>query len=116
MVSKTQIEKGIANYLDSEFMPKLHTDKWKEVLIGTAASIMVRRVGAVVDSMSCYKVITTLGIIDGNGDVDLDILTEEIKKNVPPEGFAVQIPVLGEITLYQSDVEKLYRKITEVQP
>lgn len=111
MVNKEQIEKGIAKYLDSELMPQIHVEPWKQLVIGAGASIAVKRIGLLLDSLKDNKALSMLGIVDDSGAVDIDILAQEFKNKMPHEGLKVEIPILGTITFHPSDVDTLYSKI-----
>lgn len=111
MVNKGQIEKGIAAYLDNELMPQIHVEPWKQAVLGTAASIMVKRVGTAVESLKSNPALSALGIVDKNGCIDIDILANEFKAKMPGEGLKISVPLVGEVTFHSSDVDALYRKI-----
>ena len=111
MVSKEQIEKGIAKYLDTELMPQIHTEPWKQLVIGASVSILVKRIGTVIDTAKDNKALSALGIIDNSGDFDIDIIAQEFKSKMPREGIKVDVPVLGSITFHDSDIDILYGKI-----
>ena len=55
--------------------------------------------------------VTALGVTDESGNIDIDRLAEEIKKNMPPEGVRIDLDVmgfhLGDMTLHASDIEVL---------
>lgn len=112
MVSIDKIEQGIAAYLDSELMPKLPTSGFEKVLAGTAMSLAIRRSGAIIDGYKSNKVVQMLGVMDSEGNVDVDILAEELKKNIPKEGMKVDLPIIGGVTFHKDDVDKLYEYIT----
>lgn len=111
MVNREQIEKGVASFLDKEFLPKVHMEPWKQFAVATGASIAVKRIGKVMDELKENKAMNMLGIVDGSGNIDIDILAEEAKSKMPPDGIRVPIPIIGEVTLYAADVDTLYRLI-----
>lgn len=110
MVTIAQIEKGVATYLDSEIMPKFPAGLEK-VLAGTAASLAIRRSGNIIAGYKDNKAVQMLGIMDKDANVDIDILAEELKKNIPQEGFKVDVPIIGILTFHKEDVDKLYEYI-----
>ena len=114
MVSINEIEKGIAAYLDSEIMPQLPKEGFEKVLAGTALSLFIRRSGKILDSYKNNKAVLMLGLMDEEGNVDIDILAEELKKNIPNEGMKIDIPLIGKMTFHKSDVDKLHECITEL--
>lgn len=114
MVSIEKIEQGVANYLDKELMPQLQSTGWEKVVVGTAASLAIRKSGAIVAGYKDHKMVKMLGIMDEKGDVDLETLVPELKKNIPPEGFKVEVPIIGTLTFHKEDVDKLYEFIKGV--
>lgn len=113
MVSIEKIEQGVANYLDKELMPQLNNNDWERVVVGTAVSLAIRKSGTIVAGYKDHKVVKMLGIMDEKGDVDLETLVPELKKNIPQSGFKVDVPVIGTLTFHKEDVDKLYEFIKE---
>lgn len=112
MVPISKIEQGVAAYLDSELMPQLPNSGFEKVLAGTAMSLIIRRSGKIIDSYKNNKAVQMLGIMDEEGNVDVDVLAEELKKNLPKEGMKVEIPIIGAMTFHKEDVDKLHEYIT----
>lgn len=112
MVTIKKIEQGVAAYLDSELIPKLPSTGLEKVLAGTALSLAIRRSGTIIAGYKDNKVVQMLGIMDTEGNVDVDVLAEELKKNIPSEGVRVDVPVIGALTFHKDDVDKLYEYIT----
>lgn len=108
MVSIDKIEQGLANYLDAELMPQFKGNSVEKVLVGTAASLAIRRSGAIIEGYKDNKFVKMLGLMDDKGNVDMDILVDEVKKNIPKDGVKVEIPVIGTLTFHKEDVDKLY--------
>lgn len=111
MVSIDKIEQGIAYYLDKELMPKLQSNGWEKVLIGTVASLAIHRSGAIAAEYKDHKLVKMLGIMDDNGNVDVETLAAELKKNISKDGIEVDIPVIGIMKFHKDDVDKLYEYI-----
>lgn len=107
MVSIDKIEKGVASYLDGELMPKLQSNGWEKVLVGTAASLAIHRTGAIIAGYKDHKLVKMLGIMDDEGNVDVEVLAAEVKKNIPKDGVKVDIPIIGIMTFHKDDVDKL---------
>lgn len=112
MVTIEQIEKGLASYLDSELMPNLQLEGIQKVLTGTAIGLFIKRSENIVKSYADKPFVKLLGIMDDNGDVDIDILTKELKTNIPEEGVSINVPLLGTMKFHKSDVDVLYKHIT----
>lgn len=113
MVSINKIEQGIAAYLDSEIMPQLQNSSLEKVIAGTATSLAIRKSGKILASYKNNKIVQMLEIMDSEGNVDVDILAEELKKNIPTEGLKVEVPLIGTMTFHKSDVDKLHEYINE---
>lgn len=113
MVSVNKIEHGIANYLDAELMPRFQGNGVERVIVGTVASLVIRKSGAIVNSYKDNDLVKMLGIMDNDGNIDIDVLAEELKNNITKDGVKVNIPVIGTITFHKEDVTKLYDYIME---
>lgn len=111
MVSIDEIEQGLAVYLDKEFMPKLTDGSVQKVVVGMATSIFIKRFGEIALELQENKLIKMMGIFDDNGDVDLDMLRLELKKQVPETGLRMDLPVVGKLTFYKADIDQLYNTI-----
>ena len=112
MVSIDKIKQGVAAYLDSELMPQLPANGVQKLIAGTAMSLLIERSGAIAESYKDNQLVKMLGIMDENGNVDVDVLAEELKKNMPKEGIKVEVPMIGALTFKKDDVEKLHEYIT----
>lgn len=112
MVTIAKIEQGVAAYLDSEVMPHLPNGGLEKVLAGTAVSLVIRRSGKILEGYKDNKAVQMLGLMDAEGNVDVDILAEELKKNIPAEGMKIDVPIIGKMTFHKDDVDKLHEYIT----
>lgn len=112
MVTIKQIEQGVAAYLDAELMPQLPANGVQKVIAGTAMSILIKRSGEIIESYKDNQFVKMLGIMDSDGNIDVDTLAEELKKNMPKDGMKVDVPIIGELTFKENDVDKLYEYIT----
>lgn len=113
MVSVDKIERGVANYVDKELMPQFQGGGLEKVIVGTAVSLMIRKSGSIISGYKDNKFVQMLEIMDEKGNVDVNTLAEEIKKNVPKEGFVVDIPMIGTLTFHKEDIDKLHKCIME---
>ena len=75
-------------------------------------SLLIKKSGAILDSYKDNQLVKILGIMDSEGNVDIDVLAEELKKNIPKGGVRVDIPIIGVLTFKENDVDKLYEYIT----
>lgn len=113
MVPVNKIEHGIASYLDAELMPQFAGNGIEKLIAGTAASLIIRKSGAIIGAYKDNPMVKTLGIMDDKGNVDIDTISEELKKNITKEGVKVPIPVIGTLTFHRDDVDKLYNYIMD---
>jgi hypothetical protein len=113
MVSIDKIERGVARFLDAEMLPTLPTEGVARVVAGTAMAVLVRRLGGMIRGYANHSIVRGLGVIDESGNVDVDILREALKANVPETGLKIEIPLGGAVTFHKADVDLLYRYILE---
>lgn len=111
MVSIDQIQKGIASYLDAELMPKLPQTGLERILIGTGASLLVKRNINKLDMLRQNPIIAAMGIFDDEGNVDIETLRDEVKKQMTDEGIKYEAPIIGTLTFHKSDIDTLYNHI-----
>lgn len=107
MVSVDKIEKGIAGYLDDELMSQFRGSSVERVVAGTAVSLMLRKTGTIIEGYRDNPTVKMLGIMDNDGNVDVDTIAEELKKNIGKDGMKVDVPIFGTMTFHKSDVDKL---------
>lgn len=113
MVTIDKIEHGVAAYLDSELMPKIAGNQFEKVVAGTAVSLLIRRGGNMIANATNSSTIKMLGIVDEAGNIDIDAVYEEMKKNMPTEGpVKVELPIIGVLSFNKDDLDKLYEYIT----
>lgn len=108
-----QIEAGLAEFLDSELMPKLPDGGIQRVITGTAMGLLVKRSGNVIREYGEHPFVKMLGIVDDKGDWDLDTLKDEVKAQIPKSGFDVEVPMVGTLTFKSDDIDKLYEYINK---
>jgi hypothetical protein len=113
VVSISRVEKGIATYLDREMMPKLDTEGIQGFGTGVMMSLMVKRAGNIIGSYKDNGIAQALGIFDKKGDIDVDVLREVLRDNIPDNGRKMTFPIVGSFTFYKTDVDMLYSCIME---
>lgn len=109
MISKNQLECGISSYLDNEFLNRLNVDQWKKFVIGTSLSVVIKRMDKLIDSLKVNPVVSAMGIVDADSNIDIDVLIEQAKLHIPPEGLKIDIPMVGELILHVSDLDEMWR-------
>lgn len=112
MVKASAISKGMVNFVDSELLPKIPgLQKW---IVGTVAGIVGKKADAIIENLSQNPLMKTLGIVDDNGNIDIEVIYNELSKQASKSPAVLSIPMVGDIKLYADDVESLYRHIMEV--
>lgn len=116
MVSINQVEVGLANWLDAELIPKLPTtgqyDPLKKVAIATGAMYAVKRGRKLLGRYE--PMLSTIGLIE-DGNIDLEGVRDELKRQMPVEGVPVSVPMVGELRFYRDDVDHMYNYIMGVK-
>lgn len=114
MISNDKLIKAVGAYLDNELMPNLDQNGIQKVLTGTAISLALNRYRNITDVFKDNKMVKMLGIIDEQGNIDIETLSKELKHNIPQDGVKVEVPMIGKLTFHKSDIDKLNEYIQMV--
>lgn len=110
MVTSKQVVAGVLEYADRNLMPKL--DPAKQFLAGVALGMTGGKAEALMASLSQQPMIAALGIVQQNGDVDLDALYAAASAQMDKQKYLpIDIPVIGKLTFDKGDLDELYRTI-----
>lgn len=115
MVTVKQLEKGIARYLDDELAEILPQETWKKIAVATGISLIIKNMDKLVLTYKDNTVVKLTGIIDDNNNIDIDSVADVLKSQIPAEGMKINAPVVGAITFYKNDVDKLHQCIMGVE-
>lgn len=114
MVTINQIEAGAAKYIDNEIAPKIPVNvpngQLKKVVFLAGASYAVHKG---VQQYANHPMLSQLGAVDQEGNFDIDGILEAARSAVPETGFKATVPVLGDLTFYVEDLERLAAYIKE---
>lgn len=113
MVSIEKVTKGVAAYLDREFLPKLSEKSWERLVAGTAIALILRKASEKAEAFRENQVVKLTGIFDQDGNVDVACLRDEVKRQLPPDGLKIELPKMGTVKLVEADIDKIYQYITE---
>ncbi|MCI9331310.1 MAG: hypothetical protein HFG05_03950 [Oscillibacter sp.] len=114
METLAQIERGTVKFIDAELAPKIPTNipngqiKKIAALAGAAYAVRTGLQRAVSS-----PTFAAMGAVDGEGNVDIAGLAEALSAQIPESGFKVTVPILGELTFYREDIERLQSYIME---
>lgn len=103
MVSIDMIKDGAAYYVDRNIMSKYPADGWQKVIAGSVTALAMNNF---VEKVRRNLDIRALGLVSDEG-VDIDALAMEIKRRMPSGGLRVNIPMLGEATFYEADINDM---------
>lgn len=112
MVRINSVAKGLANYIDTEILPKM--GGWQRWVVGSAAGIALKRADRLITALADHPLIKAMGIIDSEGLVDLDLIYEEFARQAAKGPAVIDITMNNELRLTAEDVDKIYRAIMSV--
>ena len=114
MATIDQIEAGAVKYIDAEIAPKIPVNvpngQLKKIAFLAGAAYAVRKN---VQQYASHPMLAQMGAVDEDGNVDLDGLLAAAQNAAPTEGFQVTVPILGDLTFYSEDLERLAEYIKE---
>lgn len=113
MVTIDQVEKGVAAYLDAELIQQLPAEGFQRLIAGVGLSLLIKRSSALIEKVESNSFIQLLGIFDDKGNIDIDTLKDEIKKQMPRDGIKINVPSIGIINFKRDDVDILYSYIVK---
>ena len=108
MVEISRIEMGVARYLDAELVNKLPGNTWKQFGAGMASGLIAKRGGMALGRLKSHPVAKAFALVDEAGCIDVGILRELAREKIPDGGLPVDVPLIGKLTIYREDIEKLY--------
>ena len=108
MTDVNQVMAGISKFVDADIIPKLQSNQ--KILAGVMVGLALRKTNEIIDTLKDNSIISMLGIIEEN-KVDVDSLYQEIKKQVQKQSIVLSVPMIGNITLNESDIDKIYNYI-----
>lgn len=103
---------GASAFIEKNIMPGMND--WQEI----AARIALGRVFDNRDALKAYLVnngyIRTFAMIDDEGNVDIDRLASDLKREIEKKGkIEVNLKIFGKMKFDASDVDTLHRMITQ---
>lgn len=115
MVTIDQMEQGTIRFIDAEIAPKIPTNipngQLKKIAALAGAAYAVRN-GLKKAVLS--PALSAIGAVDQDGGIDLDGIAEAVSAQIPDAGFKITVPILGDLTFFREDLERLKAYITEV--
>ena len=110
MVTVDQVKQGIVRYIDAEFTSKLQgMKKW---LVPIAAAAVVN---AKIDALASTgrPMLVAAGYMAEDGMIDIDRIYSDLIDVARKQGAVTEnLPVLGDVTFSESDINSLRRMIS----
>lgn len=112
MVTMQAAKNGLVKYIDNDILP--HLTGLKKVGLGVYTALAANNIIGLMEKYKDHPAVAVLDVIDENGNIDIDKLY-----NVSAPMFAngekqmINIPMIGDMTVDRTDLEKLYRYIKE---
>lgn len=111
MVSFEQVLDGLARYLNKNFYPNL--DDFREVVARIAVGRILQNPENLKQSLSGNGIIRTFAIMNSDGDIDLEPIMRDLKREIEKKGkMSVDIPLFGKVSFTADDISEIYREIT----
>lgn len=109
-VTVAQAAAGLDSYIQSEFVGKIQD--WRKWAVAAGSGLVKDKAVNIVNSLKNNPVVKTMGIIDEDDKIDIEILYKHFYKAAEATGPVTQnILLLGPTTFTASDIEKLYTAI-----
>ena len=109
MVNLAQVQRGVERYVSTEFLSKLSgVQKW---VVDAAVAMYLTNAGPIFDGLKKNPLVSALGIINEQDHIDIDKLYKHFKAAATKGPATMSVPILGAVTLSESDVDKLYNFI-----
>ena len=106
MITYNKFITGLTEYIDVEIVGKLvGYPKW---IFGTLVGVALSRAINIFNTLKENEMIKMLGIIDKENNIDIEVLYTELKKQAHKEAITFDVPMLGSLTLTETDVDKVY--------
>lgn len=97
---------GISRYINSEIISGMNDVQ--EIVARIAVGRVIEHQSEIKEKLSNNGIIRALGIMDCDGDINVDVLFKELKSEIERKGkIAIVIPMFGKITFMPNDVDTL---------
>jgi hypothetical protein len=103
---------GIVRYLNREILKGMN--QWQDMMARVAMSRILANRKALREALINTPFLQTISIIDSRGIVDVEGLANDLKAQIRERGkLTITLPLFGNFTFVESDVDELYRAIME---
>lgn len=109
MANTGQIVRGIAGYLDAEMLPQM--TGLPKFASGIAMGLFLNNAQGALEQYRNAEWAKMIGLVDEAGEYDVPKVYELAVKQLQHEPLVFDIPMLGRVTMRESDMRKLYEHI-----
>lgn len=110
MVTMQQVRTGLVKYIDTDILP--HLTGAKRLGLGVYTALAANNLVGLMEKYREHPAVAVLDVIDADGNVDIDKLYQALDPMFSNgERHTISIPLIGDLTVDRTDMEKLYRYI-----
>lgn len=115
MYSLDCVKLGVSDFLEEEFLSKIKSGGIEKILLGTFLGIAIYKSDLMISKLKENPIINFFEIIDKDNRVDVDLLENVLRTQIPEEGIELNLPMVDNnfsptkktIVFHKSDVDKL---------
>lgn len=112
MKSFEKVLDGALKFFDKEIAPNLND--WQDIAARIAIGRFYENQPVVIQTLSQNGIVRAFGIMDGDGNIDIERLASDLKREIDKKGkLQLSIPGFGKFAFTGSDVETLCKYIQE---
>lgn len=112
MVKFEKVLDGLSRYINKNVYPNIGND-WQELMMRLAVGRILNNPENVKQMVLSNGFVRTFGIIDSEGNVDIENLAKDLKREISNKGkITVEIPMLGKMSFVPADIDEIYQEIT----
>lgn len=108
MVTITQVQRGMAEFIDREIVPQLNG--FEKIMVGTGGGMIAAKLPELMNKLGDHPVLSVLDVYrKDSGEVDIDTIYTAMEPYIGTEPFAVKIPVVGvTLKMGRQEIRDLY--------
>lgn len=110
MASIQQIQQGVTRFVDNELVPAFAGAE--KIVVGGAAALLIANAENIVKQYSTHPAVALFGVYK-DGDINVDALYQAFAPRFGAEKVPVKIPMIGNVKIGKTEIDKLYQYIKE---
>lgn len=112
MATMQQVKNGLVKYIDTDVLP--HLSGVKKLGLGVYTALAADNLVGLMEKYKDHPAVAVLNVIDAQEDVDIDKLYQALSPMFDSGAKqTIHIPLIGDMTVDRTDLEKLYRYMKE---